>query len=134
MKGLQGKRRRSPERTSTGAASPQHFRQFHARPVSGLASLAAPPSRIEIQWRTGAAALAYRCGGSSGIATCVAHRFPVSPRQGFLPAAPNVKRLVVRRSGADYTAPNLASGAARPANCATKYIQKPRLVLDRKTF
>ena len=47
------------------------------RPVSGLASLDAPPSQAETQWRCGASALAYRCGGSSGFVSLETHRFPV---------------------------------------------------------
>jgi hypothetical protein len=38
-----------------------------SRPVSGLASLDLPPSHDLSQWRIGKSALAYRCGGSSGI-------------------------------------------------------------------
>jgi len=46
------------------AASPV---PFASRPVSGLASLDLPPSHDCSQWHTGKSALAYRCGGSTGI-------------------------------------------------------------------
>jgi hypothetical protein len=57
------------------------------RPVSGLASLGRPPSRRRAsfeasrQWRVGRPALAYRCGGSCGLARVESarHRIPVSP-------------------------------------------------------
>lgn len=99
------------------AASPQHFRWSHTGPVSGLASLAAPPSRTEVQWRYGAAALAYRCGGSSGFATGVAHRFPVSPSQGFLSTAPEVKRPVIDGARELYGRPAVSGEGGAGQEC-----------------
>lgn len=40
---------------------------FAPGPVSGLASLDLPPSHDCSQWHTDKSALAYRCGGSTGI-------------------------------------------------------------------
>ena len=62
------------------------------RPVSGLASLDRPPSRRVATVAKGRPALAYRCGGSRGLARSidVRHRVPVSP------AATNSRRTPVR--------------------------------------
>ncbi|AGL84073.1 hypothetical protein PFLCHA0_c23020 [Pseudomonas protegens CHA0] len=49
------------------------------RPVSGLASLAAFAFPYLGYSGLLNAALAYRCGGSTGLARKGAHRFPVSP-------------------------------------------------------
>jgi len=55
------------------------------RPVSGLASLDAPPSQAETQWRCGASALAYRCGGSSGLVDDRRTAFPFNRGWRILP-------------------------------------------------
>lgn len=47
-----------------------------ARPVSGLASFDLSPSQACAQWHVDRPALAYRCGGSTGVANIV--RAPVS--------------------------------------------------------
>lgn len=56
--------------TPAGAHSPWHLR-WSFRPVSGLASLDVSPSQdaTHSQWLDDTPALAYRCGGSSGIAS-----------------------------------------------------------------
>lgn len=57
--------------------------RFHMRPVSGLASegWCLPIHAFPCTWHSGGVwivLLAYRCGGSSGMAAQTAHRIPVS--------------------------------------------------------
>ena len=75
------------------------------RPVSGLASLGRPPSRRALvrsrQWRVGRPALAYRCGGSRGLARSRIRAAPHSRftrREGF--AADTCVARFYRRSPA----------------------------------
>ena len=92
------------------------------RPVSGLASLDRPPSRRRAsfeasrQWRVGRPALAYRCGGSCGLARIESarHRIPVSPAardSRRTPAWPDSTAVARARSRA---ARHLSTGRAAP--------------------
>jgi len=76
---------------------PQHFPTC-CRPVSGLASLDPPPSHDRSQWLVGGPALAYRCGGSTGVA-------PVSRLTGRFRPAPEAGRIIAE-PGASIRVPN----------------------------
>ena len=98
MEMLQGKDPKERTRSwANGAvhsvtASPQHFRSCGRRPVSGLTSRVLSPSQAFAQWPfdTPCTSLAYRCGGSTGIASF--ERVPVSR----LTAAENFQNTALR--------------------------------------
>ena len=73
--------------SSSGRPTPIARQRARCRPVSGLASLDRPPSRRRAsqgkamrQWLVGRPALAYRCGGSRGLARM---DFRAAPRSRF---------------------------------------------------
>jgi len=75
--------------TARGSASPTASYQKSSRPVSGLASgkrLSACPERrlpVQAQWHSPFVDLAYRCGGSAGLAVLEHH----APASRFIPPA-----------------------------------------------
>jgi len=106
------------------------------RPVSGLASLGVSPSQAGAQWHVDTPALAYRCGGSSGMVlrrtrTC----FPFNRgRESALRHLARCFSLTAVDESADYSAPSLRrpSLIAESRNCqATGAPWKRRARLDR---
>jgi hypothetical protein len=91
------------------------------RPVSGLASLDAPPSQVETQWHRGAPALAYRCGGSSGVVPKDA------PLSRLTAVGESVRSTCY---GAHSTSLLAAMHHKLPAGVSTNHFQNKGLVLD----